>query len=145
MTNNTDNKDQVIADLQRATDWYYGRYRTGRALQWIFTAVIAAAGILTAMAVAPWAQEIPWVSSPVARVTWGVVAAIGVGAKQVGTPGANSEMNLTIKLVLKDVKRNLKYGYISAQDALRLHLIAEREPDRAANELEEILDNVKES
>ena len=145
MTNDTDNRDQVIAELQRATDWYYRRYRTGRALQWVLTAAIAAAGILTTMAVAPFAQEISWVSSPGARVAWGLVAAIGAGARQVATPGADSEMNLTIKLVLKDVKRNLKYGYISAQDALRFHLIAERDPDRAANELEEILDSVKKS
>ena len=145
MTNDTNNRDQVIADLQRATDWYYRRYRTGKVLQWVLTAVIAAAGILTSLAVADWAEAIPWVSSPGSRVAWGVVAAVGAGARQVGTAGATGARNLTIKLVLKDVKRNLKYGYLSVQDALRIQGIAERDPDRAANEIEQVLDSIKES
>jgi hypothetical protein len=104
----------------------------------MLTAVVAAAGVLTS-ATGVQGTEANVLMSSNALVVWGLVAAIGAAVNQVCNPGAASERYLNVKLTLKAIKFNLEYDNISVQEAAHIEGIVVKDPDNAAEELEQLI------
>ena len=138
MSDVDDARASLLRRLDESIETSVSSYRRWQFIQWGFTAIIAAAGVLTAAAgiVTPVAASgPPWYATPTALLAWGVIAAVTASLNQTIGPGARSERTHQTKFAFHLTKGALESRRISASEADRLWGMALTNPDKAIEEL----------
>ena len=137
MPGTDDARASVLQRLDKSIQTFVTSYRRWQFIQWMFTAIIAAAGVLTSAAGInkPDASGPPWYGTPSALLAWGVIAAVTASLNQVLSPGARRERDHQTKFAFHLTKGALEVGRISTSEADRLWGMALTNPDKAIEEL----------
>ena len=138
MSGADDARASVLKRLDESIKDYVRSYQRLRFTQWGFTAIIAAAGVLTSAAGTHRSVEAsgsPWYGTPTALLAWGVMAAVAAALNQAISPGARSERKHQSKFAFHLTKGALEVGRISASEADRLWGMALTDPDKAIVDL----------
>lgn len=138
MSGADDARARVLKRLDGSIETFVRSYWRWRFIQWGFTAIIAAAGVLTSAAGIKTpvdASGPPWYGTPTALLAWGVIAAVTASLNQAISPGTQSERNHQTKFAFHLTRGALEVGRISASEADRLGGMALTNPDKAIEEL----------
>lgn len=138
MSGADDARASLLKRLDESIETFVRSYRRWQFIQWAFTGIIAAAGVLTSAAGINRpvdASGPPWYGTPTALLAWGVIAAVTASLNQVISPGARRERNHQNKFAFHLTKGALEVGRISTSEADRLWGMALTNPDKAIEEL----------